>query len=116
MKYYKVKSYHDVYVDDYNNGEGENVNSYVLNGEVQADSLKEAVNAYLNDNLGYNLGFENCEVCPEDKNLVQTSCLVDADNLEPSNTMFEAWRAGTVKLYSNHIDMFIYEVNEVDFN
>lgn len=115
MKNYIVKSFHDVYVDDYNEGEGDYVNSYALSGEVQANTPNEAVTAYLRDNLGYNLDFNNCEVSPEEVNRVQTSCLVDADNMQPDNSMYEQWKAGKLECYSNHIDMFVYEVISVSF-
>lgn len=115
MKTYLVKSYHEIFVDDYNEGEGKNVNSYTFSGKVRADSPKEAVNIYLNDNLGYNLGFENCEVCPDEEGLVQTSCLVDADNLQPSKQVVKMWENGEVDLYANIIQMYVYELKEVTF-
>ena len=115
MKTYIVKSYHDIFVDDYKEGEGKNVNSYTLSGEVRADTPKEAVNIYLNGNLGYNLGFENCEVCPAEKGLVQTSCLVDADSLQPSEQVVKMWENGEAILYANNIQIYVYELKEVTF-
>ena len=115
MKTYIVKSYHDIFVDDYNEGEGKNVNSYTLNGEVRADNPKEAVNIYFKDHLGYNLGFENCEVCPDESSLIQTSCLVDVDNLQPSEQEVKMWENGEVDLYANNILMYVYELKEVTF-
>lgn len=115
MKNYIVKSFHEIFVDDYNEGEGKHVNGYALSGEVQANNPKEAITAYLRDNLGYNLDFNNCEVSPEEGNLVQTSCLVNNDNIQPTNSEVKQWEAGNVELYSNRIDMFVYEVTEVNF-
>lgn len=115
MKNYMVKSLHEVFVDDYKEGEGEHANAYELSDEVQAESPKQAINKYLQDCLGYNLDFNNCEVNPDDKSNVQTSCLVNNDNIQPTNSEVKQWEAGNVELYSNHIDMFVYEVTEVKF-
>lgn len=115
MKTYLVRSYHDIFVDDYNDGEGKSVNSYALSGEVQADNPKEAVNAYLNDHLGYNLGFEDCDVSPDEAGLVQTSCLVDAYGSQPSEQVVKMWKNGEVDLYAVSIQMYVYELKEVTF-
>lgn len=115
MKNYIVKSFHEIFVDDYNEGELNHVNGYALSDEVQADNAQEAVNKYLQGNLGYDSDFKNCEVNPDDKTIVQTSCLVDVDNMQPRNRDIELWKRGEVKLYVNHINMTVYEVNEVSF-
>lgn len=116
MKNYIVKSFHEVFVDDYNEGELNHVNGYELSDEVQADTVHGAVTKYLQDNLGYNLDFKNCEVNPDDKANLQTYCLVDVDNMQPSNEDIELWKQGKATLYANYIDMFIYEVSKVVFN
>lgn len=115
MKNYIVKSFHKIFVDDYNDGEGKHVNTYALSDEVQAENPKQAINKYLQDCLGYNLDFNNCEVNPDDKSNVQTSCLVDSMNLQPDNRIYEQWKSGKVELYANYIDLFVYEVIEVNF-
>src|SRR5690625_1351572 len=115
MKNYTVKSFHEVFVDDYNEGYSESINSYFLQDEVKAGNAQEAVTTYLNDNLGYNLGFEDCEVCPDENGLVMTSCLVDKDNLQPSDHDLKMWKMGKVKLYSDNILIYVYEQKEVAF-
>lgn len=114
MKKYIVESLHEVYVDDYENGEGEHVNTYTLKNEVHADNPIHAVNKYLNDELNYNLGFENCEVYEGKR--VDTSCLVDVDNDQPDSRMVDEWKQGRITLYANHISMFVSEVIEVSFD
>lgn len=115
MKNYIVKSFHEIFVDDYNDGEGKHVNTYALSDEIQAETPKQAINKYLQDCLGYDLDFNSCEVNPDDKSNVQTSCLVDGYNIQPTNSEVKQWKAGNVELYANYIDLFVYEVIKVNF-
>lgn len=102
-----ITSQHDVFVDNYNEGEQENVNFYCLDGIIEADNYKEAVTKYLQENLGYNLDINNCEVRD---NAIFTSCLVDIENYQPTNNEVEQWKRGQKVLYSNNIEINVSQI------
>lgn len=115
MKNYIVKSYHHVEIDNYETGLGDYVNSFDMKAQVVAENPTEAINKYLLEVLFYNLDFKNCEINPEDKTQVQTSCLVDADNSQPTKDELMRWEKGELVLYCNQISMSVCELIDIEF-
>lgn len=112
-KKFVISSHHDIYVDDWNEGELDFVNGYSMSETIEAETWKEAVNTYFEKVLHYNLGIENCDI--EDDYIV-TSCLVDEDILQPTDKEVEDWKEGKRTLYSNVIMVYVDELIKVEFN
>lgn len=113
MKKYFITSTHDVYVDDFKEGETDHVNYYSSNGFVSADSWKDAAIKYLNDNLYYDINIKDVEIS-EDVNCLQTSVIVDEENVQASRHDIDQWKNGSKMLYCNRIDLFIEELAPVN--
>lgn len=113
MKQFIVKSNHDVYVDSFSDGEGEYIQSYTLDGQINCEDSKEAIFKYF-ESIGYNLDFANCEVSED--GYLQTSCLVNRNNEQPTNKEVELWKEDKHYLFVNHITLTVYELKEVLFN
>lgn len=111
-KQFLISTSHDVYVDDYNEGELDHVNSYGLESKIKADTWQQAVNKYFEEVLYLSLGIESCEV--EEFNIFITTCLVNELNLHPSDYEVKQWEEGKKELYSNTIRIKVYEINEVN--
>lgn len=112
MKTFVITSQHDVFEDIYESGEQDkHINGYELKATLQANDWKEAVNNYIGDVIGYNLGVENCEI---EDDVLQTSCLVDGANFQPSEQRVKQWQDGQIKLYSNHITIHVQELIPVE--
>ena len=115
MKTFKIESNHDVYIDDFNEGEGDNVNSYQLNGEVKAKNKKEAVEIYFRENLYYSFDFKHAGYNEEDKTKIEYSNLVDEENSEASENEKKLWKEGNKTLYANNTTIRVFEFKECKF-
>lgn len=113
MKKFRIVSWHEIFIDDYEQGEKDYINSFDLSGIYEADNCKDAVNMHLSEH-GYNLGLENCEV-NEESNELQTSCLVDEDNMQPSTHDLELWKQGKKVLFVDYINIQVEELIRVTF-
>lgn len=108
---YKIISFHSVYVDNYEEGEQENVNNYTLEREIKAETPKQAIEKYFEDFLYYDFNFSD-SLIDEEENILNYSVLVDAENVEASDSMKELWKKGQVKLYSNNIQLELFELTK----
>jgi len=107
MRTFFITSHHDIFVDNYNDGEEPNsINSYSISETVKADNWRLAVNEYFK-RIGFNLGMENCEIYD---NFLETSCLVDGANMQPNETQVKQWQNGNKTLYANHISIGVQEL------
>lgn len=111
MKTFVITSAHDVFEGVYDEGQqDQHINGYELKETVKADNWEEAVNTFFKK-IGFNLDIKNCEV---EDNALQTSCLVDAYNLQPTDKEVEQWKEGKIKLYSNLITIWVHELVQVE--
>jgi hypothetical protein len=112
MNEYLIKSYHEIYVDDYNEGELEFVSAYNLSSHVYAEDLKEAIKWYFENYLYYDFNYEQLGI---DDNIeyVWYDVLVDYENDKPKEYQLERWKKSELKLYNNHIRIELYEVKPV---
>jgi len=115
MREFNVKSYHTVFVDDYKEGEGEQVNYYPLDATITAETAKDAVIEYFAEHLYYSFDYGRAELS-ECGCFIQWGNLVDADNSEASESQIERWKKGEEKLYSNRIEVSAQLMMPVDFN
>jgi hypothetical protein len=109
MKNYKIKSVHDIYIDSYEQGEVEQSNSYTLNSEIQANDINEAISLYFENVLFYKFDFANCSIS-DDKKVIHYSVLCDSENSEASKSEMELWKKNKLTLYSNNIEIEIFEL------
>lgn len=114
MNTYIVKTMHDVYVDNYNEGEDRYVNSYDLKEEVKAETPQDAVQQYFEKHLGYKFNLNDAYIPHKEeedapKNVLHYSVLVDEENVEANKQDIGLWEAGKKELYANNIYLVIYQ-------
>lgn len=114
MGKYIVTTNHDVYVDDFNTGEGVRVNGYNRCNTVEADNAVSAIEKHFYK-LGYPIDMSRAEV-GEDGDCYHWSTLVDVENAVPSVLHEELWQEGKFTLYSNNMTITVEEVISVSFS
>ena len=95
----------DVYEDDYNEGEGKQVNSF---GERVNKSFSTAEDffKYINNSVLYtDMDKEYYDIMDDGR--IVTSLLVDVDNSPASKSEIEEWKNGNLKLYSASYDFYV---------
>ena len=112
MKTFKIYSAHDVYIDDYEQGELDRVNGYTVTNEVEANDAWEAIEKYFETTLYYDFKKDNASKSDEVENELHYSVLVDVENLEASEKDVQLWKRNLKKLYSNNITITVYEIIE----
>ena len=112
MKTFKIRSAHDIYIDDYEQGELDRVNGYTVTNEVEANDVWEAIEKYFETTLYYNFKKDNSSKSDEVENELHYSVLVDVEALEASENQIEKWKQGKEKLYSSNITITVYEIIE----
>ena len=110
MKTFKIRSAHDIYIDDYEQGELDRVNGYTVTNEVEANDVWEAIEKYFETTLYYNFKKDNASKSDEVENELHYSVLVDVENLEANEGQIEKWKQGKEKLYSNNITITVYKI------
>ena len=118
MKKYYIESTHEIYVDDYNYGEGKHCNSYTQSAYIGAESPKEAIEKYFEKELYLSFDIKHAcidheEGINESENTLHYSNLVDDDNNEASEVDIKEWKKGKLKLYSNNTFLTINQLTEV---
>lgn len=111
MATFIIKSYHSVSIDKYNEGELDTVNWYDLSSEIDAENYKQAIEKYFDKTLFYELNFDNVNII---ENVLKYNVLVDAENSEASESQIENWKNDEITLYNNHINLYVYELNEIE--
>lgn len=111
MNEYFIKSYHEIYVDDYNDGEGEMVNFYMNDARLHAYDQIDAIKEYFNTQFYYD--FDESLVCTDAEdstNVVWYNVMVNEliDEADPSEV--ELWKNGKLKLYNNSMRIELYQV------
>ena len=108
MNQYKVTSIHDVYEDDYNDGELDRVSGWagsktILDAANPRQALKIYVEKYLHmDYVEEHYIFENGQAF--------TSRLVDVECFVANENEKELWKRGKMKLYSENIMFQVHQL------
>jgi len=113
MKRYYIESLHEICEDDYQEGQGENVNNFELNSIIKAETPKEAIKNYFDKVLFYNYNEEYLDTENEEEGVYNYSTLVDKENAEASEEEKDLWRNGDYILYSNNISLSISELVKI---
>lgn len=119
----EISGFVDVYEDDYKKGEISNVNYWELKSKYfiiddilkNKELIKKEVIDYINNEL-----FNNIE-CSEYKalfsccmdNRILWSQLCDEKNSEPTETQYQLWKDGKIKLYTQNFDISI-KINNIE--
>ena len=110
---YKVTSAHDVYVDSYENGEEDYANSYSLSSEIMASNWRDAIKKYFSNYLFFEVNLNDGYI-DDDSNTFHYFNLVDDDNMEASDNEIEQWKENKLTLYSNHTEITVYQLIEIN--
>lgn len=95
----------DVYEDDYNEGEGKNVNSFDEKVNKSFSNGEELLK-YISDFVLYHpLKKEDYSIMDDGR--IVTSVLVDEDNSSASAREVEEWKNGNKKLYSANYNFYV---------
>ena len=99
---YLVESRHEVFEDNFEDGEGKLITEYNRSSMIEAESAVDAIETYFKSTLGYT--FEISTVSFEDEELINC-VLVDKNLVEVFNDEpdYKRWMDGEINLYNNHI-------------
>lgn len=109
MNEYLIKSYHNIYVDDYNEGEGYHVNSYNMTAFIKAPEVGNAIQQYIENCLYYKFNSNYLDTSGDDISSYY-DVLVDDEGIEATEADRELWKNGELKLYNNQIMIEAYIV------
>ena len=109
MKNYLIECEHNIYVDSYEQGEGENVNNFDTKGEYKAENPTEAIEKHLLS-LGYSFNKDYIQVDEEESGKVWYSVLCDVENSEATESQKNAWKKDKLTLYANNMTLYVYEL------
>lgn len=114
MKKFRIVSDHDIFIDDYEQGELSNVNGFSHDSIQKADTVQDAVLNHLLE-LCYTVDIKDVETseCGE---FLQTSVTVNKDNIQPYESEINDWKQGKCKLYNDHVTISAEELISVKFN
>lgn len=111
-KTFFIKSFNSVFIDNYEEGEGDMVNEYNIKGEISAESAESALMLFVENNLNFNYDKENLQV--DDVCGAVYTTLVDNENYEASEEEIKEWRNGKIELYAHYSHIKIFELVKVD--
>ena len=104
-KYY-IESFHDVFIDDYKEGEGKQVNNYNLSAIIDAENVTEAIKKYFDKELFFSFDIKYLDE-------FNYSNLVNHENEEATHEEIVLWKDGKKSLYSNDTQLSIYQLNKI---
>lgn len=110
---YKVGIYTHVYIDNYEDGEGDKVNYYSNESTHETSEPIEAIKKAM-QNLGFTFDKKYAQ-SSDIYNCVYYSNLVDNDSFEilKSDTMYKEWKKGKINLFSANHSIFVHQLNEL---
>lgn len=106
----KVKVHVDVHEDDYEQGEGKNVNSYTVDWLKDPTVKAEDLVKYLSNNLY--LSENPNDYIIDDDGIIHTYQLQDGDGSEASESQIERWKEGKEKLYNAHYTIVVSAISK----
>lgn len=115
--YFKVNATN--YKDSYEEGQGDQVNSWQNQELIKAETLDLAIEKLFETKLyfTYKKKFAQVNDCDASiNNVLEYSNLVDEDNSEvlESSQKYQDWKAGKIDLYSCDLSIEIFELKAVD--
>lgn len=111
MKKFYISSEHVIHEDHYLEGEASKlVNSYTMEEIVIAKDWKEAVSEYFGNTLFLDFKVKFAYI---EENTIQYNSLVDAENLDATESHMKDWEQGEKVLYNNHSIVTVHELSAV---
>lgn len=111
MNKYYILSIHDIYEDNYENGEGIYCNGWTQQKIVKAKNLDQALNIYFSNEIYLDYKKIDFEI---DFNKIYISELCNEKNFWASVTEIEKWQKGEIKLYIQHVVIKVEIMQEVN--
>ncbi|TSE11326.1 hypothetical protein [Aquimarina algiphila] len=108
-----IYSDHNVFVDDFEEGEKDHVNFYENNAQVKAENLLQAIELYITEKLYYTFKKEYLYL-DEGTHVIHYDVLVDNDQQELTEIERKQWEKGEITAYANRFEMQVYEINKVE--
>ena len=111
MKTFFIECEHNIYLDNYNEGETENVNNYDTKGMYKTEDNIQAIEKHLHS-LGYSFNKDYIQADEEDKkqNKIWYSVLCNSESEEANEKELENFKNGSINLYANNMTIYIYEL------
>ena len=113
MNEYLIRSYHSINEDSYNDGELDYVNGYELSSFIKADNPPNAIQQYIENKLYYKFNSRAFWEDDEQDHIGYYNVLVDEDNGEATDSEYELWKKGKIKLYTDNIRIEVYMITPV---
>ena len=111
MKKFYISSEHVIHEDHY--GEGvlsKLVNSYTMEEIITAKNWREAVEEYFGNTLFLDFKLEFAYI---EGSTIQYNSLVDAENMDATESHIKDWEQGEKVLYNNHSIVTVHELKAV---
>lgn len=109
MKNYLIECEHNIYIDSYEQGEGENVNNFDTKGEYNAENPTAAIEKHLTS-LGYSFDKDYMQLDEDQDGKVWYSILCDVENSEATEKQKNIWKEEELILYANNMTLYVYEL------
>jgi len=106
---YFIECMHNVYLDNYQEGETENVNNFDTEGIYKAENVTEAIEKHLYS-LGYEFNKDYINTDEEQDNKIFYSVLCNEENEQARDSEINLWRKDKKILYANNMIIYVYEL------
>lgn len=116
MNTYLIKSFHDVYLTSYKQGELKHVNCYDVKAEVKADNEAEAIRQYFENTLYFSFKPEFAQVDEDEPTKLWYDNIVNVENEEATTNEIKVWRMGKSTLYNNTTQLKISIAQPLNIN
>ena len=113
MNKYFIESFHEIFIDSYEQGELEQVNYFKCEKIIQADSPINALRKYYEQETARDFSIKNIDI---DDELIYDSFLVDVDNYIATEKQIQKWKNNEIQLYSENVTFHIYKLETVKIN
>jgi hypothetical protein len=119
MKHFYFNVNATIHQNDYEEGQGKQVNFWQLQEHVKAENLTLAIKKLFETRLyfAYKKEFAQVNDCNDSiNNILEYSNLVDNDNCEilERDKKYQDWKAGKINIYSCDLSIEIFELSAVD--
>jgi len=104
---YLIKTYFEVFEDDYNEGEGKFVTHW--SHQSQHNAIESALQQHF-EQVGLSYDVNNIH---EEDGMRYYSWMVDDECIEATEKEVEKWKQGKTKLYSQNANINIYKLEQI---
>ena len=113
MNKYFIESFHEIFIDSYEEGEIEQVNYFKCEKIIQSDSPINALRKYYEQETAREF---NEDELFTDEIYIHDSFLVDVNNYIATEKQIEQWKNNEIQLYSENVTFHIYKLETVKIN